>query len=323
MRSESDITVAQAKPHRLCELDCLRAIAILLIVMVHSGAYASHLRVPAGAFLAELGLSVFFFISGYALTANYGAIRNAQDVRRFLVKRVLKIYPLYLPALFSFVVLFHYWGLWHRWDITPVIPTTIAHVLGSQVLLSPVVTPINTLWFVGCIVLYYLVYLALARYGCSNKRLIVTSIVVFLLFTAIKVMTGLVEYRFFYYYPVFVGSVVAGRARVLDRSMSGKGRIAGVLGGLVAMFLLARAPLAHAERDTQPRGSFGSSVCWGREPVPDLLPGGCGVLGLSVANCHLAPVGEGQGSHVVHFCVVVCCVPVSPAHVCAAGGFSS
>jgi len=159
--------------HRSCELDLLRAAAILLIVAVHSGAYTSHLTIPARGLLAELGLSVFFFISGYGLAANHALIQDRRDVRRFLLRRALKIYPLYLPALFSFVVLFHFWGLWHRWDITPLLPTTVAHVLSGQILLSPMVTPMNTLWFVGCIMLYYLVYLALAYYGRNNKRAIV------------------------------------------------------------------------------------------------------------------------------------------------------
>jgi peptidoglycan/LPS O-acetylase OafA/YrhL len=211
----------------------------VLILANHVGGYTSVLEAPAAAFLAELGLSTFVFLSGYALTLRYKTIQSAEDMRRFLWKRVRKIYPLYLPALAVFVVLFHYWSIWGQWDIAPVVPTVIAHVFSGQILLSPWITPVHTLWFVGCIMPYYLVYVVLAKYGRTPKRMVAVAVLVFAFYVGFKAVTGLVEYRFFYYYPLFVGGAVAGCLRTSHGPLPRRRIIAGAFGGAIAMVIMA------------------------------------------------------------------------------------
>jgi peptidoglycan/LPS O-acetylase OafA/YrhL len=203
------------KDNRQFELDIMRAVAILLIIAAHLNGYTSVLKTPAYQFFAELGLSMFIFISGYSLALKYKNIETWKDVKNFLFRRILRIYPLYIPALLLFIVLFHHYGIWHQWEVIPIFSTKVlVHIAGGQIVLSPMITPVATLWFVGCIMLYYLVYVALARYGDKVWKIVITAVVIFLLLAVLKIFVGIIDYRFFYYYPIFVGGVLACHLRL-------------------------------------------------------------------------------------------------------------
>jgi hypothetical protein len=65
-------------------------------------------------------------------------------------------------------------------------------------------------WFVGVILLCYLIYPLMMRYGSNNKvRLLLISAAIFALFLAIRLSFGIVDTRFFLYYFVFVSGIAA------------------------------------------------------------------------------------------------------------------
>ncbi|MGV3510841.1 MAG: acyltransferase family protein [Novosphingobium sp.] len=79
-------------------LDSLRFIAASLVVLQHlydrqSGVIANTV-IPLGPGVA--GVALFFFISGYAIPLSVGA---QLDWRSFVIRRLFRIYPLYLTAL--------------------------------------------------------------------------------------------------------------------------------------------------------------------------------------------------------------------------------
>ncbi len=125
----------------------------------------------------------------------------------------LRIYPLYLPALFLFVVLFHYGEIYHQMDFAPVPQNMVIHVLGLQGLASPLMPPLPTLWFIGVIVLYYFVYLIIALCGMTTCRILATSLILLGLFVALRHFAGVVDNRFFLYYPAFVAGILACRGK--------------------------------------------------------------------------------------------------------------
>ena len=99
-------------PPRVAELDGLRGIAIVLVLLVHFGA-----RIPADSFPAEwiqalcrsgwCGVDLFFVLSGFLIT---GILLDTRDTpgyfRKFFARRMLRIFPLYYGVLFvSFVLL--------------------------------------------------------------------------------------------------------------------------------------------------------------------------------------------------------------------------
>jgi peptidoglycan/LPS O-acetylase OafA/YrhL len=86
--------------------DGLRAIAALLVVVVHVGFASGYtFRSSLGRYTArgEIGVSVFFLISGFLLYRPFAAAalsgRAAPNVRSYLVRRALRIVPLYWVAL--------------------------------------------------------------------------------------------------------------------------------------------------------------------------------------------------------------------------------
>lgn len=161
------------------------------------------------------GLSLFFFISGYVIQRNYPLVDSRNKASDFLKKRVLRIYPLYWLALAAFFVL----GIGEEY--TPqTISTAIIEICGAQGLLAPRFLPIPTLtlWFVGIILLYYMVYLVVARFSYDAKHMALAILGVFVFFVMLRIALGIIDFRFFAYYGLFVAGVVASKFNVFYRA---------------------------------------------------------------------------------------------------------
>lgn len=85
-------------PPRMAFIDSLRLLAALLVLVQHifesRAGLAKTWLIPLAPGVA--GVAIFFFISGYVIPM---AARNGLDVREFLIRRVFRIYPLYLVTL--------------------------------------------------------------------------------------------------------------------------------------------------------------------------------------------------------------------------------
>lgn len=85
----------------------MRGFAALWVVMVHScgpflGDNMRYVKLPLYAFSirGQLGVVLFFVISGYCITASaYGALTTGKPVWRYGYERVRRIYPPYLATL--------------------------------------------------------------------------------------------------------------------------------------------------------------------------------------------------------------------------------
>jgi peptidoglycan/LPS O-acetylase OafA/YrhL len=100
-------------PERLDILDGLRGIAILLVVWYHLWLVSGQAFGPL-SFVAQagyLGVELFFFISGFCLYYPFARAaregRSAPATGRFFERRLLKIVPSYLLALFAFAAIYH------------------------------------------------------------------------------------------------------------------------------------------------------------------------------------------------------------------------
>lgn len=97
---------------RLDILDGLRGIAIALVVWYHIALVSGQAFGPFD-FIARsgyLGVDLFFFISGFCLFYPYARAgiegRPMPTTRRFFERRILKIVPSYLVALFVFAIVY-------------------------------------------------------------------------------------------------------------------------------------------------------------------------------------------------------------------------
>ena len=103
------IIEAPALPRRIPALDGLRAVAIVLVVMVHAAPTAGF--PPALAWvhtLQSLGVRVFFVISGFLITAlllQERAATGGISLRRFYMRRALRIFPAFYAYLAVIAVL--------------------------------------------------------------------------------------------------------------------------------------------------------------------------------------------------------------------------
>ena len=95
------------------QLDGLRGVAVLLVMLYHFGLiYESPLRTGSGFFqqaaqIGWIGVDLFFVLSGFLITGILIATRDqAQYFRNFLMRRFLRIWPLYyLNLVIFFLVL--------------------------------------------------------------------------------------------------------------------------------------------------------------------------------------------------------------------------
>ncbi|MGZ4883399.1 MAG: acyltransferase family protein [Halobacteriota archaeon] len=224
---------------RLLELDLLRAIAIVFILVHHIAGYAYN-----ATFLRQIdhidyqvfplfvfGLSLFFFVSGYALYYNNTTFSTLREVGGFLKKRAIRIYPLYWIAIAAFITLGV--GAWGGFT------WIIVQVCGAQGLLSPRFgRPVITLWFIGVILLYYLIYPFIVRFSSGSKQLVLALLTPLLLFVVLRVAFNLIDFRFFLYYAIFFGGFLASKYDIFNRYTVKRSHVAASILLFVAVLVL-------------------------------------------------------------------------------------
>jgi peptidoglycan/LPS O-acetylase OafA/YrhL len=101
------MTPRSADQNRIPSLDGLRAISIAMVLLAHlSGTLGFPMSAASGRFLGlgELGVHVFFVISGYLITGllmDELALAGRISLSRFYLRRTLRIFPAY----YAFVVI--------------------------------------------------------------------------------------------------------------------------------------------------------------------------------------------------------------------------
>ena len=88
----------------LPQLDGLRALAILLVLVAHGAGRLADTRLPIG----WVGVNVFFVLSGFLITrllAKEKDVNGSLDYKAFVVRRGLRIWPLYFLAFLLFALI--------------------------------------------------------------------------------------------------------------------------------------------------------------------------------------------------------------------------
>ena len=151
------------KRTRIFYLDLVRALAALLIVLTHfnnpylaDGGYVLT-NFPFGIYVGGLGVSLFLIISGAALTVTY---RRPINLKRFYWKRCLNIYPMFWTA-WILATLYFFVTTGGRPPNSAPTRSLIFTVLGVDGLVANFQVRTAYLlgeWFLGFILLYYLVF---------------------------------------------------------------------------------------------------------------------------------------------------------------------
>ncbi|MCC6298933.1 MAG: acyltransferase [Anaerolineales bacterium] len=213
---------------RLPEFDVLRTVAILLLLVHHSGFYSLdlglNLQVLSPFFEAFL-LGCFFFISGYFTETSLQ--KSGGDLRRFFLPRFVKVYPPYLIALALFLSVLGI-TLRERFDL-------FVYAAGLQFVFAGMVKPILTLWYVGAILLFYVLFGLLWKFAPKTTFLVFIASVLFVLALLAHKVGGLFDARFFKYYFVFLTGMLTARHAEPGGVLSSRYLLLKVLAALIGI----------------------------------------------------------------------------------------
>ena len=198
---------------RFHEVDILKATAILLIVFGHIDNNVSNYDFvrSLGYYNGIIGLSIFFFISGFLLSQTDSAINSIIDFKRFYIKKFIRIYPLYWVALASLIIIFGLLQI-NPGHVDPYnfsLDNLLLHFFGLQGIFP--YNSIQSMWFVGVIVLFYLLYPIIVYLSKNLFETIVVSLFIFILLGILHFFLGLIATDALLYYPLFISGIFINR----------------------------------------------------------------------------------------------------------------
>jgi len=201
---------------KIQEFDLLRALAIIMLMFHHSEAYGLNvLGFPLEGltpYFEAILLGIFFFISGYLAERSFE--KQNKGSLSFFFSRMLRIFPPYLLAVFLYIFIL---------EITLKKYNLIVYLTGTHFIFAPnYAKPVITLWYIGAIVLFYLIFGLLLANLRSTRALIIGSTLVFAVAYALHQWTGLLDERFYKYFIVFLAGVLFLRLPYLSNWLSGE-----------------------------------------------------------------------------------------------------
>ncbi len=198
-----------ASPGRLLAFDSLRLLAVLLLLFHHSNLYDHPILgvslQPLETYIGVFLNGSFFFTAGYFML--FSMQRRKNTLLSFYQSKAVRILPPYWLALLSFIYVV---------GITLRKRDVLIYALGLQAIFSPsVAKPVLTLWFVGVILLYYVVFALILRYARTSFQRLLGMAVFFGLPYLIHFFTDLFDDRFFLYFFVFAAGIFFADSRQL------------------------------------------------------------------------------------------------------------
>ncbi len=206
----------RAPSKRLAYIDCLRGIAIILVVAVHTGQQMSSAPFFARwSQYGQYGVQLFFVVSGFSLclAATGGEVRG---YGAFLLRRVCRIAPMYYIALLLFFLITLYIERVNHGVafFTPIAEYTAPRVTANLLLVHGLVPSANNSivpggWSIGCEFLFYAAFpwlLIIRRTALLLAVVVAAGIGSF----GLQYIPGLAPWSFYYSMPVQLPCFVAG-----------------------------------------------------------------------------------------------------------------
>jgi len=144
-------------------LEALRGVAALTVAWHHAIYHPRHLDpgyVPTGAWAfnppGHLAVLIFFLLSGYVIGRRYPRPLRGSEIKDYLHRRLVRVYPMYVLAVLAGVLVS---GFSISWKMV------VYHLLFWQSWGEPVMFENNPLWSLQYEVLYYLAFIPLSGLG--------------------------------------------------------------------------------------------------------------------------------------------------------------
>jgi peptidoglycan/LPS O-acetylase OafA/YrhL len=169
-----------------------------------------------GPTCAYTGLSMFIFASGYTLANSYKRLETEKDIAQYFKKRIIRIYPIWwIGLLLDFIVFgifninpnpysenfFSPLGLLYQFIGAYGFFKADMDIGGSHIE-----------WFIGTILLYYVIYAIIARYAKDDIEVFCISLGIYVF----CYMYHILHPNFYLYYPIFLIGIFAGRYSLLN-----------------------------------------------------------------------------------------------------------
>jgi peptidoglycan/LPS O-acetylase OafA/YrhL len=229
------------KRDRILEIDFIRSLAVLLLLIHHSGVYqfqiGSFPLCTLSIYVNHLLLGAFVFISGFLIATTLSR-RGTIHFSAFYRSRLIRLYLPYLVALFLFVF---YLG------IRVSSREFIIHIMGLQVLLSPKFSePIRTLWFISMLVIFLSIAPILIVSLKKIAHLFAAYLLTYLFLIFIHINFDLIDIRFIYFFPPFAIGSLIGVAQYLPVIKTSNWLLGGSLVGFCfGTFMLSLSDFAY------------------------------------------------------------------------------
>lgn len=170
-------TAGAARPDaRILELDGLRAFAILAVMLHHSWPKGYWFSFAGDA--GWMGVDLFFVLSGYLITGILlKSLRRPNGYRNFIVRRALRIFPLYFLCLSIFIAFIFFqkdrasWNLMRSWGGVSWFLIYLGNFRAAWVNSLPPVLSFAALWSLQVEEQFYVLFpIAVARLSLKNFR---------------------------------------------------------------------------------------------------------------------------------------------------------
>jgi len=144
--------------HRAAGLDLFRVVAAVMVLLFHCHIHHENSFGPLTGFVSmgAVFMTAFFMLSGYVLFLTYKdkSFVQAPALKKFYLKRVFGIFPLYLIVAALYVVTLGSESLFQNLVLLPI------EVLGLQSVFSTLfpVSHNGGTWFISCLLFAYLAF---------------------------------------------------------------------------------------------------------------------------------------------------------------------
>jgi len=166
----------------------LNILFISIVLYLHHKTYTNNYFIllsdyKINSILQKFAVGGFFFFSGYKLSMS----NSKTPAKIFIMKRILRIYVLYIIALGIASVTYYPYGNGGEYLS---LKNLLIHTLCLQMIFSNVLGPtVLTVWFVSALFCYYLYFLIFRNYINNTKKMIIISSISYLIITIIYLST--------------------------------------------------------------------------------------------------------------------------------------
>lgn len=144
--------------HRAAGLDLFRVVAAVMVLLFHCNIHHDSSFGPLTGFVSmgAVFMTAFFMLSGYVLFLTYKdkSLMQAPALKKFYLKRIFGIFPLYLVVAVLYVVTLGQESAFQNLVLLPI------EILGLQSVFSTLfpVSHNGGTWFISCLLFAYLAF---------------------------------------------------------------------------------------------------------------------------------------------------------------------